>query len=388
MKPGTKNEYPYTLARLVESGANSYVLFYIWDVQKKAKVRKRVSLRGNTPEEKKADSVDVIRLVNQRLKEGWHIDQNLPEPVETEAAPVVKPKGFTFEEACKYYKATKKIELKKNTDKLNDNYFDHVRNYLLSKGKPDIELKDITVKMMFEFFDTLKVGGRYRNNMLGFYKSFFKFYVSRELIAKNPCLTIKNVRVDASEDHRPFNADQAKEIRAAILATGDKQLWLFCQFIYFLFLRPGEELRLLKVGDILNEQVRVTSGNSKNRKTGFVDIPSTLEQLIRKYRLREYPSTDYLFTIAGHPGPQHVGENYFYKRHKKIMQHLGLFGHDYDLYSWKPTGAVVLYKATKDIMLVQRHCRHSTPDQTYTYLRKQGLVFEGQRVTEFPELWE
>ncbi|QHV99638.1 tyrosine-type recombinase/integrase [Spirosoma endbachense] len=388
IKPGTKNEYPNTLARLVESTTEPYVIFYVWDVQKKKKVRKRISLVGETNAEKLKDAKDIIKEVNRRLKEGWHVDETLPEPVEQAPVPTPKLKEFTFEDACQYYKATKKIELKSNTEGLNDQYFRHLRTYLLSKNQSNVELKDITVKMMFEFFDQLKVGGRCRNNMLGFYKSFFKFYIYRELIARNPCLSIINVRVDASEDHRPFNADQAKEFRSAILATGDEQLWSFCQFIYFLFLRPGEELRLLKVGDILNEQVRVTSGNSKNRKTGFVNIPSALEQLIQKKRLRDYPATDYLFTVTGYPGPQHVGENYFYKRHKKIMQDLGLFGHDYDLYSWKPTGAVVLYRATKDIMFVQRHCRHSTPDQTYTCLRKQGLVFEGQRVTEFPELWE
>ncbi|RAI73261.1 tyrosine-type recombinase/integrase [Spirosoma telluris] len=390
MKPGTKKEFPYTPARLVDSTIEPYVICYIWDAQKKKSIRKRISLRGNTVEEKRKDAVQLIKEINQKLKDGWHIDEQLPEPVpepEPEPASIVT-KAFTFDEAVTYYKVTKAVELKDNTEGLNEHYFRHIRAFFKAKNLTEVILKDVSVTMMFEFFDTTAVGGRFRNNMLGFFKSFFTFYVNREILTKSPCAVIKNVRVDASEDHRPFNAQQAKDIRTAILATGDEQLWLFCAFIYFLFVRPGEELRFMKVGDILTDQVRITSGTAKNRKTGFVDIPAGLEQLIKQHRLRDYPPTDYVFTIAGHPGPVHIGENYIYKRHRKIMENLDLFGHDYDVYSWKPTGAIVLYKATKDIMLVQRHCRHSTPDQTYTYLRKHGLVFEGQRVTEFPQLWE
>ena len=387
MKQGNKNEFSYTAARLVESETDLYIIYYVWSVQKKTKVRKRVALSGQTPAEKRKDAKLLIAEINRRLKEGWHIDEALPEPVE-QPKPVIETKAFTFEDAYEYYRVTKRAEFRENTEGLNEHYFRHLRTFLVTKNKSAIAMKDISVALMYEFFDKAAVGGRFRNNMLGFFKSFFTFFIDRELLTKHPCKAIKKVRVDASEDHRPFNAQQAKDIRDAIVATGDEQLWLFCQFIYFLFVRPGQELRFLRVGDILSDQVRVESGNAKNRKTGFVDIPTALEILIQKYGLRNYAPTDYVFTIDGHPGKQHVGENYFYKRHRKIMEQLDLFGQDYDVYSWKPTGAVVLYKATKDIMLVQRHCRHSTPDQTYTYLRKHGLVFEGQRVTEFPQLWE
>ncbi len=385
MKPGSKNEFPYTPARLVDSSIDPYVICYIWDAQQKKKVRKRVSLEGRTADEKRKQAKAIIQEINRRLKDGWHIDEDLPEPVEV-PEPVVPTKAFTFEDAVTYFTATKKY--RENTGTLNEHYYRHLRAFLKEEGWLQRPLKDLPKPLMFKFFDTVAVGGRFHNNMLGFWKGFFSFFVKREMLVRNPCADIDKVKVDASEDHRPFNAQQAKDIREAILATGDEQLWLFCQFIYFLFLRPGEELRLLKVGDLLADQVRISSSTAKNAKTGFVDIPPALEKLIQHYRLREYKPTDYVFTALRHPGPKHVGVNYFYKGHRKIMEQLGLFGHDYDLYSWKPTGAVVLYRAVKDIMLVQRHCRHSTPNQTYTYLRKMGLVFEGQRVTEFPELWE
>ncbi|MGF7214330.1 hypothetical protein GGR92_000470 [Spirosoma lacussanchae] len=42
MKPGNKNEYPYTPARLVETSANLYVVYYVWSVREKQKVLKHL----------------------------------------------------------------------------------------------------------------------------------------------------------------------------------------------------------------------------------------------------------------------------------------------------------------------------------------------------------
>jgi integrase len=391
VKQGNKNEFSYTPARLVESETEPYVVYYIWHVQKKQRVRKRVKLIGATPEAKRKDAAEVIKEINRGLRDGWHIDETAPpEPKEEpKMVQLVAEPVLTFVVAATIYKQVKSRELREDTTMgLYDLYLRHFTDFLKTKKQEQIRLKDIKPKLAFEFFDSVKTGGRFYNNMLGFYKSFATFFIDREDLQANPFSKLKNVRVDESDDHRPFNADQTKELRAAIVDSGNDQLWLFCQFIYFLFLRPGKELRYLRVGDILEKRVKVVSGTAKNRKTGYVDIPAALEVAIQKHRLRNYRPTDYVFTINGHPGPEPVGVNYFYKRHRAVLETLNLFGLDYDLYSWKPTGAVALYRATKDILLVQRHCRHSTPDQTYTYLRKAGLVFEGQDMSNFPAIWD
>lgn len=50
MKPGSKHEFPYTPARLVDNTDKPYVVYYAWDVQKKKKVRCRYRVQGNTPQ--------------------------------------------------------------------------------------------------------------------------------------------------------------------------------------------------------------------------------------------------------------------------------------------------------------------------------------------------
>ncbi|QIP16850.1 hypothetical protein G8759_31515 [Spirosoma aureum] len=397
MEENTKGgKYPYKDARLSDAGGDLtkqwVVVYYAWDVSSQKLVRKRIRVEGDSIEERKKVASNYIKEINQLLKKGFHLNsarapEPLPEPEPAPAKPGA-PAQLTFSQATEFYKKVKNKELRIDTTMdLYDLYIRHFQAFLDEKKMGDILLKKITSRLAHEFFDQVDVGSRHRNNMLGFFKSFATFFIDREDIEVNPFQRLKNLKVDESDDHRPFTAEQSRAIRDEILATGNEQLWLFCQFIYFLFLRPGKELRLLQVRDILETQVKVVSERSKNRKIGFLDIPTALEQVIQHYRLRSYPGHYYVFTIDRKPGLQAVGVNYFYKAHRKILEKLELYGHDYDLYSWKPTGAVTLYKTTKDILRVQRHCRHSTPDQTYTYLRKHGMLFEGMDPTDFPAIW-
>ena len=396
-------EKPPNLRDLAVFSCPDYSVINLWQFcgssvavnqeQADAMIRKRIRIEGETVTLRKRKAAELIQAVNKLLRDGFHINSAkapakelpLPEPAH-KTAPADNP--LTFLEAAKFFVKMKNKELRIDTTMdLYDLYLRQFGTFLAENGKRNILLRNITTKMAHEYFDGAKVGARYYNNMLGFFKSFATFFVNREDIDKNPFRTLKNLRVDESDDHRPFSAEQTREIRDAILAKGDEQLWLFCQFIYFLFMRPVKELRLLQVQDTLEKQVKVTSDTAKNRKHSFVDISVALETVIEHYKLRSYRPTHYVFSIDGNPGPVPVGINYFYKRHVKIMKDLKLFDHDYDLYNWKPTGAVALYKQTKDVLRVQKHCRHSSPDQTYTYLRKYGMIFEGVDMTDIPAIW-
>ncbi len=313
------------------------------------------------------------RKLISRLKDGWHIDAELPKsPPKPEPVADVLHKQITVQAAFDYYKQVKTKDLRGNTTmELYTDYAQLLFRFLLRKeGRdpdakpmpiPRTQLLQITPALANEFMDSLTQGGRYRNNLLGWLKSFFKFFDQdhRGLIIKNPFAQFTNVPVDESDDHRPYTAEQATKLREQILASGDVQLWRFVQFAYFLFVRPGQELRLMKVGDLQADRVRIVSTHGKNRKIGYVDIPVLLKTMIDEDGLRNYSANHYLFTTDGHPGPVAVGKNYFFKRHAEHLKKLGLFGLDYDLYSWKPTGAISLYRHTKDLLRVQRHCRHS-----------------------------
>ncbi len=68
-----------------------------------------------------------------------------------------------------------------------------------------------------------------------------------------------------------------------------------------------------------------------------------------------------------------------------MLQTLGFTEEQHTLYSYKHTGAINLYKSTKDILAVQRHCRHSSSAQTDAYFSKYGVIIN-TKVISMPDL--
>jgi hypothetical protein len=195
----------------------------------------------------------------------------------------------------------------------------------------------------------------------------------------NPAARIESLPLETSEMHMPFSNEQQLRIKETLISKGNQQLLLFIKFLYYLFLRPGFELRLLRVRDIKQHTVFVPAADrAKNNKGEHVVIPAALEEIIGEFRLRRYNKEYFVFSALGVPGPELAGINYFYKRHRKLLDELALTDEQYTLYGYKHTGAINLYEATKDLLAVQRHCRHSSSSQIDAYLRKYGVIVDTQ----------
>lgn len=180
-----------------------------------------------------------------------------------------------------------------------------------------------------------------------------------------------------------FQKYQVKRLKAAIVER-DPQLWLFCQFIYYCFIRPGTELRLLKVGDIHldDESIRVRGDISKNRKTEYVSIPDPFLPSL-KFITRLDP-VEYVFPAKGDV-TKPMGMNTMRRRHRLILRELG-FTHEYKLYSWKHTGAVNYIKNGGNVKQLQIQLRHHSLDQVDQYLRQLGVHDIGHLKNNFPEI--
>ena len=91
----------------------------------------------------------------------------------------------------------------------------------------------------------------------------------------------------------------------------DRQLWLACCLIYYSAIRPGSEIRLMKVGDISFEgrKIIVRSDIAKSNRTDAVDMPTQLyEELV--YQHVDIADPDlYIFGPYGRLGTVPVGVN-------------------------------------------------------------------------------
>ena len=165
----------------------------------------------------------------------------------------------------------------------------------------------------------------------------------------------------------------------------------FIQIIYHTFGRPREVVQLkIENFDLAQNRVLFPASISKNRMDDYVGLSPALRALLAKLNLHQYPGNYYLFGINDKPGDKHMGYLYFYNRNVKVFKALGLDKASvrYSMYSYKHSGVISLYKATKDIKLVQSQCRHhNSLDQTNKYLRDLGLLSDYDGLNAWTPAW-
>lgn len=162
-------------------------------------------------------------------------------------------------------------------------------------------------------------------------------------------------------------------------------LLFFVQFIYYCFIRPGTELRLLKVGDLILEErkICIPSSISKNKKQQYVAIPDAFLEVVREKIKGRNPS-EYLFKGAKRGAP--MGMNSCCRLHQKLLKDLGYDIKRYKLYSWKHTGAVAAVRAGVSLKHLQIQLRHHSLDQVDAYLRQLGVNDLGDLEKYFPSI--
>ena len=173
--------------------------------------------------------------------------------------------------------------------------------------------------------------------------------------------------------HQPLRYFQPHQCEQLLdcMSRHQPMLWLHCLFIYYTALRPRSELINLRVDDIFfsERKIAVRGEFAKNHKTEFVHIAPNFFPLIEKLRFQ--PTGTYIFSSQRN-GRKPAGRNTYGEKFRKVLDQFG-YGRQYQLYSWKHTGAIAVYKATKNIMALRDHCRHKDVATTQLYLRQLGL---------------
>lgn len=226
-------------------------------------------------------------------------------------------------------------------------------------------MRRIDSHLMKDFFTHLanEKHGKTHNAYLRCFKQVFKGVGQQALLNGIEPLNAK------SSPAKYFQRHQIERLKKNLLEQ-DPELWLFCQFIYFCFIRPGE-LRQLKVGDILFDEWKIClpSHVSKNKTQQYVTIPVAFRPSLE--RLKERSPQEYLFpSNMDVTKPQ--GANAMLSRFRKILNEMG-FGQEYKLYSWKHTGAVACVRAGVGVKQLQIQLRHHSLEEVDRYLRQLGV---------------
>lgn len=393
--PKGKEKRPYKAPFLTKPADNDLtkqwvVTYGIWSEKDASIKRKRVVVTGQTVAERLATANEIIQELNELLTRGAYIKAD-KSPQSTPIQASNRRSGLTFKEAISIYLAATERTLENGTFmRYRATLLHSFTGYLERHQQANTTLVQFTRADALQYLDEVvaveKNANRTRNNRKGDMNTFFRYFIDRDRTGKltsSPFSSIPKLPYNKLK-HNAYTQKQRKVFQDFIISKGDTQLLLFVQFIYYTFLRPGSELRNLKVGDILETTIKVHAENAKDDETEYVVIPAPLQELISAAKIRQYPENYYVFGNKRAPGSVRMARNTMYMRHKKVLKALGLYG-KHDLYSWKHTGAVALWDATHDIETVRRQCRHSDIKQTIEYMRDLGkLIDTAGLVDKFP----
>jgi integrase len=291
-------------------------------------------------------------FTKKRMAPAGHIRIYISEFMRLKKMEVKKSSYETYRSKFRFfylYIEEKKIADKPVTYYTNDVIIDFLRYMVENKG-----LSRVTLRKYEELLH-----------------NFFKFLTLKKVIGENPVFDIPKMGIIKDESPAAIPQHMRLMLRNAI-EPADPQLWMFICFMYYMAIRPGNELRLMRLNQInySSRTVTIYSDTSKSNETRTIDIPDNLFDLIvNEWGLQAYDQTLYVFGKSGVPDGDHLGKNNMYNRHAAFRKKLGL-PKPVTLYSWKHSGAQELADNGASIYEIQRHLRHRDITTTEMYLKK------------------
>jgi integrase len=358
----------------------------------------------STAEDRTHFAEKIIEKLNRQLSNGWTFFSDASRCVYEdqlqyahEAA--VYKKHVEANKSYTYWASRFIAEELQNSDVQQDTVEDYQSKYrvfglwLASKNRSTLDISCIDQPILVEFFTYLKndrnIAARTYRGYIDMLARLFDFVRRSKGIVENPVHTLPpNHNMKDMGAERIRSADLEKIMQE--MYRKDRQLALACQFEYYCGMRPGKEIRLLKVGDIDfrrgYSKVRVTVENAKTSRRREVILPDVfLDCLLSEWRLNTYDRNMYVFGKNGQPGYERLGKNNMRNRFARIRAVLDM-PTEYKYYSMKHTGATVLAEMGEPIINIRDHLGHTSIQTTEHYLKRHGVNETRHIRSNFPKI--
>lgn len=285
----------------------------------------------------------------------------------------------------------RKLALSGVTYRGYESKFKVISAWLRDKNLDSCPLKSISKDNIYHFFNHLAID-----------KGLDKTTCEKYLISLKLFYKFASKRVDIGE--MPFDLvtlPQKKEgMGAKVIGKNDmeklmnltqkskKQLYLAMMFEYYSALRPGNEIRLLKVGEVDKEAgvIRIDPRRAKSRREDIVTIPKQLAALYKEYLdSMPYSVSDdmYVFGRNGKVWDKPWSANTLRNQFNKYRDELGI-SNKVKFYSAKHTGLTRLAESGLPMHYIMEHARHTNLSTTQRYIKRHGGIINKEIQCNFP----
>jgi len=281
----------------------------------------------------------------------------------------------TFNEILPSFLATKKIVVKDSAYRSYVSKTNTFSSWLAQNEYNRLTMAEISAEIIESFSVYLAENKKLDRPTCQNYRTtlqhVFKYAMARGEIKELPfdMFILPKKKDDCSAQVIP--PDHSK-ILLEDIRKHDRQLYLAYLTEYYTFLRPGKELRLLRVGDIdFNKgTITVSQENAKNGHKRTVTVPN---QLLMEYKRQCVDKADkklYVFGNRKKPSKEPCSVNMLGYRFRKYRDRNKL-PKGYKLYSGKCTGATTLHESNVVSMRsIMDQLGHSNLSSTQHYLKR------------------
>lgn len=340
----------------------------------------------------------MIKELTNKLKAGWNPldDQEQVAYVDEleyhQAAQVYGRKRESIKNI--HFYGSEYITMMKNTKakKTFESYRGKIRLLIawLEKNKMDgNDISTIDSVVLSKFFDHLIIDLKLAGPTIEKYRittaRLFQFMIDKGAILKNPIPKV--IIPEVGEDYAavPFLDDDMHALLDAIREE-DPQLYLAALLQYFCFIRPGDELLKLKIGQInfSKRTIFIPKDITKVRVARTIDIPNQLYDLLVEQGIHRMNKELLVIGQFGRPGMNGIGLNTLRMRFNKFRDRLKLSQH-YKWYSFKHTGAGKLLESGATIAELMNQLGHTDITSTYHYIKRHFGETSQHVRTKFPD---
>lgn len=384
VEPERKNvSYPYREAKLVHYGYSPnrkwYIDFSAWDVVEGALKRKRItdfnSITGLV--RRRAYAERLVGEINEMLTQGFHFNRKRAEElVRAKKASIPKP-YYMLGEVMNAALRIKNAELSHSSVL---SYRSDVRAFLEwaeSAGLASLNSLLVGTDVGLRYCDYLtleqQLVGKSINGRMSCLKSVVEVAFKRKLLSVNIFRTVAKRKEIVTKQNLAYTDDQIAIIKKKLLKV-DPEVWYFCMFIFYTFMRPAE-IRTLRVEnvDFKKKKIYLAAENSKVKAERYVEISEGLRQVLESMEVNWKNRKEFLFKAPNGDAFKGKGKNYFAYKYRDVLDELHFEKH-YTLYSWKHTGNVKAYQAGIGIHAIMRQNGHTNVETTMNYLKSLGLL--------------
>lgn len=357
------------------------IVFKVWDFEQGKFVRKfdyDVN-KYQTFDERHKFAKRFIREINEHLTKGFALNVDAV----TKQKKSIKK---AFLDCVEFKSLTYADRSKESITSAIDVFI----KYMEVRNRANVDIDKLSKNDLIEFRDYLikekKITSRTVNNYVGFVNTMLNHMVERDWLSVNPFAAVKRLRQLDTLKNREISTDERELLKPALMQN--KALWLFIQFVYYCWIRPGEVIHI-KVKDIDLKEGRIFlyAKNTKNKRSHFVNIP---EHFLKELRKLQFPSEQNKFFFA-HDGQDKLfgykqfADNRFTYYHSDIRNKLGM-SEEIKMYSWKRTGVCDAYRNGVGIYHIMKHGRWQDLKEVQTYLEKSGLMLDNNINIKMPEI--